>query len=619
MHLKPKSRMVIVDDELDFYKALQVHLNNYFVFDLVKSFDLKDRAIYQKADMVLFDLNYGTPYGYREGVRQLPALMQLVGHHTPVVIVSDDKDPKTYMDTIEQGVSHYLIKESLDCEEWSELLLDIKSVHRPYQNTEQFVNRSLHLSTWIRRAPLIDKYYTLPVLITGETGSGKTAFIKQFSALYDPTPDIRQLNHPFLLNELFENGAKGSYVNNDRSQGSEILLFNGIDKADMVRQHDILKFVKRLMDKSAKTNCKCVFTSTIDLRQAASSGYFLQELYDVISVIEIDIPPLRERRSDIEPLIETFLSQPNCCPPSSPFFRKTPNIAFDKQCLKILKQEFWEGNVRELRTTIQRAVRGAFLRNKSQISQDCLPERFSQSPMPTPSQLSPRLVQKTASFEADRRLEEIEDVLNKTGANQSRLKEQYGEDYIELKREVTALYKKFPFLFSNRVACRRTFQLADGFYHTIHMTIIGHKKRKIFISEFQKHLSSLEQQYPITVLDNLNILPGHVVDEYLQNRVAQTHLYLICVCPDFIADDSLRYGLLESIDRRLKEEPEKTSAIPIIVRPCNWKSLHEIASLQSLPRNMNHFPSDEGRRDEAFCRVINDLEVLIKKKFRRKS
>ena len=95
-------------------------------------------------------------------------------------------------------------------------------------------------------------------------------------------------------------------------------------------------------------DCRIIAATNRNLQEMVREGRFREDLYYRLSVIPINIPPLRERREDIIPLTIKFLKEIN--------EKNGTNKIFSGNVLKMMEQSDWKGNVRELRNTIERYV-----------------------------------------------------------------------------------------------------------------------------------------------------------------------------------------------------------------------------------------------------------------------
>lgn len=215
----------------------------------------------------------------------------------------------------------------------------------------------------IRKYAVVD----LPVLITGETGTGK-----EVAALTLHQVSARR-EHPFealncgalpptlVQSELFGH-ERGAFTGaNARRIGHFELAAGGTLFLDEVAElpPDAQTALLRLLQegtlervgssRSIKLDVRVLAATHVDLEQAVAQGRFRDDLYYRLNVLRLHMPALRERGSDLEPLAQHFLDA----------FRARNNTRacmLDASALKALQQYAWPGNVRELRNRIQRAA-----------------------------------------------------------------------------------------------------------------------------------------------------------------------------------------------------------------------------------------------------------------------
>lgn len=206
-----------------------------------------------------------------------------------------------------------------------------------------------------------------PVLITGESGTGKEIVARHIHILSERSNkpwialNCAALPHNVIENELFghEKGAFSGAISKKigyfelADQGT--LFLDEIGEMDLDNQAKLLRVLetqtfRRLGgNEEVNVDVKMVAASNKHLPDAIVEGLFRQDLYYRLSVIEIEIPPLRERREDIKPLIEHFLG--DLCK------RYSKNIQhFSDDCMEKVLAYNWPGNVRELRNTVERSV-----------------------------------------------------------------------------------------------------------------------------------------------------------------------------------------------------------------------------------------------------------------------
>ncbi len=205
------------------------------------------------------------------------------------------------------------------------------------------------------------------VLILGESGTGKELFaraIHQLSERKDfPYVPINCAAIPkdLLESELFGH-ERGSFTGADsRKPGKFELAHKGtvfldeIGEMDMGLQAKILRVlqegeIERVGGSGPiKIDVRVIAASNRDLEKAVSSGSFREDLFYRLNVFPLRIPPLRERKEDISPLVEHFIV--GCTAEL-----KTGSKDISPEALDMLLDYGWKGNVRELKNTIERAI-----------------------------------------------------------------------------------------------------------------------------------------------------------------------------------------------------------------------------------------------------------------------
>ncbi len=217
-------------------------------------------------------------------------------------------------------------------------------------------------------AKIFHKDRSIPVLIQGETGTGKEIISRMIHygdmTAQEPFVDLNcaALNASLFESELFgyEPGSftggltKGQKGKLDVAQGGTLLL-DEVGEIPLELQGKLLRVIQEKEFyrvgglKKVKTDVRIICATNADLEQRVEAGTFRRDLFYRLKVGHLIIPPLRERVDDIIPLAEMFLRQ--FAEQKGKLFRGISPGAVD-----LLLAYDWPGNVRELRNTLELAV-----------------------------------------------------------------------------------------------------------------------------------------------------------------------------------------------------------------------------------------------------------------------
>jgi transcriptional regulator with PAS, ATPase and Fis domain len=205
------------------------------------------------------------------------------------------------------------------------------------------------------------------VLITGENGTGKdlAAKVLHGSSARSAAPftniTCSALPEPLLESELFghERGAftdareqkKGLL---ELAQGGTVFL-NEIGEMSLALQAKLLRFLEEKAfrrvggSRDIRVDVRVVAATNRDLRRAVKEGRFREDLFYRLQVLEVELPPLRQRTGDVPMLARYFMDRYR-----AEFRKNVTDLAPD--ALKRLEAHGWPGNVRELRNAVERAM-----------------------------------------------------------------------------------------------------------------------------------------------------------------------------------------------------------------------------------------------------------------------
>jgi two-component system response regulator PilR (NtrC family) len=208
---------------------------------------------------------------------------------------------------------------------------------------------------------------TSTVLITGDSGTGKELVAR---AIHEASPrreksfvsiNCGAFPETLLESELF-GYFKGAFTGADTNKKGIIeaasggtLFLDEIGETSLSMQVKLLRVVQERKVRplggtvDVPVDVRLIASTNRDLKAMVSAGQFREDFYYRVSVIPIHVPPLRERREDIEPLARHFLRKFS-------LQMSKPLRDFDAEALSALTHHAWPGNVRELENAIERAV-----------------------------------------------------------------------------------------------------------------------------------------------------------------------------------------------------------------------------------------------------------------------
>ena len=347
-----------------------------------------------KPDVVLLDLMLPQ----MSGMAVLRAIKQR-SSQTPVMMMTGFADVGTAVQAIKLGAADFLEK-PLDS---VRLYREIDRILESRDAAQTAVRRSIIGASKVmeRVWRLIERFgpTDVPVLLQGETGTGKGAFAK---ALHDVS---KRAGGPFVVvdcatlpdhlaeSELFgyEEGAftgagkkkagKVSFANDGTLFIDEIGVLSLAGQAKLLRLSEERGFLPLgARDHQIKrVNARFVSATNLPLESAIAQGTFREDLFHRLSGITIDLPPLRERDGDIDLLAHEFAAQY-----SREANRAVPEIASD--CMDILRAYSWPGNIREL----QRVMSAAVILADEVVLTEHLPPRLVRSAATHPARSAAR-------------------------------------------------------------------------------------------------------------------------------------------------------------------------------------------------------------------------------------
>ncbi|RPJ76024.1 MAG: sigma-54-dependent Fis family transcriptional regulator, partial [Alphaproteobacteria bacterium] len=209
-----------------------------------------------------------------------------------------------------------------------------------------------------------------PILITGETGTGKELAAKAVHNSRHPNEPFVAINCAALTANLLESELfghiKGSFTSADRDKtglieiaGQGTVFLDEISEMPLDLQAKLLRVLQektfRKVGATSDLTCKAtiIASSNRDLKMEVQANRFRRDLYYRLNICPITIAPLRtiERRNDIRCLAEYFLKTSTVCP-----MKAGKITSLTEMAIEAIENHNWPGNVRELRNVIERAI-----------------------------------------------------------------------------------------------------------------------------------------------------------------------------------------------------------------------------------------------------------------------
>src|SRR5277367_4718337 len=375
-------RVLLADDQADIRDALRLLLKRegYETQAVASPAEALAAIEAREFDAVLMDLNYArdTTSG-QEGLDLLTRIQQLDAT-LPIVVMTAWSSIEVAVEAMRRGARDFLQKpwENTRLVAILRTQIDLRQALRRASRleAENRLLRSESRPTFLAEAPSMQPVLDLVgrigpsdanVLITGEHGTGKEVVARTLHALSprSSTPMVTVnaggLSEGVFESELFGH-VKGAFTDArvDRVGRFELadngtLFLDEIANVPLKLQAKLLRVLEtgeleRVGSSSTRrVNVRVIAATNVDVNVEATAGRFRQDLLFRLNTIEIHLPPLRERREDIELLAQHFLGN------YAQRYRKTIS-GFDVVATQVLHEHPWPGNVRELDHAIERGV-----------------------------------------------------------------------------------------------------------------------------------------------------------------------------------------------------------------------------------------------------------------------
>ncbi|VAX26078.1 Response regulator of zinc sigma-54-dependent two-component system [hydrothermal vent metagenome] len=366
-----KNKILSIDDDRNFLVSIKnvLELEDYDVTTISNSQKVLDVIQNEYFDVILLDVKMPGLNGL-----ELFDLFTEKIPGTPVIMISGESNINTAVDVIKKGVYDF-IEKPLDPDYLLSLLEKVFRKKKPAANDDSD-SQSFTITEFIGNSPAIKKVFNeiekvapteAKILLYGESGTGKelAAWAIHKNSKRKDKPYIK-VNCAAIPSELLESELfghkKGSYTGATEDREGKFAAANGgtllldeIGDMSLTLQSKLLRVLEEseieIIGESIprKIDVRIIAATNQSLEEKVIRREFREDLYHRLNVIKIVIPPLRDRRNDIIPLVEYYIEKFN-----KAYGRNINKIS--KQAEGALLNYSWKGNVRELKNIIEKIV-----------------------------------------------------------------------------------------------------------------------------------------------------------------------------------------------------------------------------------------------------------------------
>lgn len=369
--------IIIVDDNKGVLTAVQLLLKNHFskAITLSSPVSLSSVLREENPEVVLLDMNFTS--GINNGNEGLFWLHEIKRQYPnlPVVLFTAYADIDLAVRGIKEGATDFIVK-PWDNQKLVETLLNAASQAKEgKKKNRKKENLSIAAMYWGESSAmqqlrmLVEKVATTNanILITGENGTGKEMLAREIHALssrYKETMvsvDMGAITESLFESELFGH-VKGSFTDAHADRTGKFEAANHsslfLDEIGNLPYHLQAKLLTAIQQRSivrvgsnepVPVDIRLICATNRNLQGMVDKGEFREDLLYRINTIHVEIPPLRNRREDIVPLAERFITR--FCKQ----YDKAPISLTASACEKLTAHS-WYGNIRELEHAIEKAV-----------------------------------------------------------------------------------------------------------------------------------------------------------------------------------------------------------------------------------------------------------------------
>ena len=377
-----RGKILVIDDELDIREGLELLLTSegYAVELAQNGTEGIQRLEQQGYDLVLLDLMMPDLSGM-DVLREV----RTRDVDTPIFMITAYGSVEAAVEALKLGANDYFSKpwdnEKLIIEitrmiDRRRLADENTQLKRALKQRYSFPNIIGKSERMVRLLDLVAQVAPSrsTILITGETGTGKELVAKAIHANSSRADQMFvAVNSGSLPPELLESTlfghVKGAFTSAIQTKKGYFEVADQgtifFDEIGTIGPETQIKLLRVIQEKEftplgstdpIKVDVRIVAATNADLHQLVREGKFREDLYYRLNVINIVLPPLRERKEDIPPLVDHFFSY--YCRENAKFLDSSGRsiLRFQPDALQVLMEHNWPGNVRELENVVERAV-----------------------------------------------------------------------------------------------------------------------------------------------------------------------------------------------------------------------------------------------------------------------
>lgn len=391
--MKDKARLLIVDDSVESLELIDTQLDNKYHTSLVTSLsEARKKLLNNRYHIAIVDL-------VLPGENGLDLIRELSTDHpyTAVIAISGQASIEAAVMAMKLGAAEFLVKplsnpdlinimveKTLQAQWLLEENRRLSAMLRKELDTDLIIGNSVPIQSIIQKLKKIAGLDTL-ALITGETGVGKSVFAE---LIHRNSPrrgekfvsvNCGSLTETLLESLLFGH-KRGAFTDANRDKigyfqeaNGGTLFLDEITETSLAFQVKLLKVLETGVyravgsDEDTRTDTRIIAASNKDIEALVKEDLFREDLYYRLNVINLHIPPLRERKDDIRVLASSFV-QEFCDKYNKAELKISPGV------MSLLLNYNWKGNIRELRNALEHAV---IMAENKVVQPEDLPESVS--------------------------------------------------------------------------------------------------------------------------------------------------------------------------------------------------------------------------------------------------